>query len=412
MVRRGRLGWIRRAIARGPPRATRRGWRSRPRRRVRAAAMSPTACRPTPIPRLRQATVDVNDSRVTVAQEAAACRITVAIANATVPSTGGSVVVTVTSSAAMCPWTAAASVNWITLTTSATSSGSGTATFTVASNTGIPRTGRIAVAGQTYTITQMGVGCDSTLSPGSASLDAAGGPVAVQVAAAAGCVWTSSTTAESGGDRRWRDRHRRRDRRPERRRERRPRCSPDNGNGRRNIIQHHAGGTTVAPPTPCTLRFLGTTHQSVDAGGSSERVSVTTSAACTWTATSNASWITVTGGASGTGSGSVTTRPLPTTAARTGTLTIAGSTLTVTQPAAACTIAVSPSSQSIPPTGGSGTFNVATPADRCSWTAGSNADCCRSRLAQPAQATASSASPPARIPDPHARRPSQSADTP
>ena len=103
-------------------------------------------------------------------------------------------------------------------------------------------------------------------------------------------------------------------------------------------------------------------------------MSVTTSAACTWTATSNASWITVTGGASGTGSGSVTyTAAANDGAARTGTLTIAGSTLTVTQPAAACTIAVSPSSQSIPPTGGSGTFNVAT-ADRCSWTAGSNAD--------------------------------------
>jgi hypothetical protein len=56
------------------------------------------------------------------------------------------------------------------------------------------------------------------------------------------------------------------------------------------------------------------------------------------------------------------------TTPRTGTMTIAGVTYTVTQPAAPCSFTISPTSQALPATGGNGTVAVTT-ASNCSWTA-------------------------------------------
>ena len=83
---------------------------------------------------------------------------------------------------------------------------------------------------------------------------------------------------------------------------------------------------------PCPFS-LGSTSQSVVSGASSGSVSVTTATACSWTATSNVPWITVSSGASGTGSGSVAYSVVanPTYFSRTGTLTVAGLSYTVTQ---------------------------------------------------------------------------------
>jgi len=62
-------------------------------------------------------------------------------------------------------------------------------------------------------------------------------------------------------------------------------------------------------------------------------LAVTTTSGCAWTAVSNATWITITGGASGSGNGtvrySITANPDKTD--RTGTLTVAGRTIRITQ---------------------------------------------------------------------------------
>src|SRR4029079_11084830 len=59
--------------------------------------------------------------------------------------------------------------------------------------------------------------------------------------------------------------------------------------------------------------------------GGAASVTVTTTSGCAWTATSNAAWLTVTSGASGTGNGSVGFSIAANTgAARSGTLTVAG----------------------------------------------------------------------------------------
>jgi hypothetical protein len=105
-------------------------------------------------------------------------------------------------------------------------------------------------------------------------------------------------------------------------------------------------------------------------------VNVTAGVGCTWTATSNAPWITITGGATGSGNGAVAFSVAANTGAlRTGTITIAGQTFTVTQAAApppACAYSIAPATQNIDATGGVGSVAITTTAG-CAWTATSNA---------------------------------------
>jgi hypothetical protein len=73
----------------------------------------------------------------------------------------------------------------------------------------------------------------------------------------------------------------------------------------------------------------------VPAAGGSSSIAVTTTDGCAWTANSNASWLTITGGTSGFGSGTVGVDAAANSGsqARTGTLTVAGETVTFTQDA-------------------------------------------------------------------------------
>jgi hypothetical protein len=84
---------------------------------------------------------------------------------------------------------------------------------------------------------------------------------------------------------------------------------------------------------PCTYA-IAPTNQNVPVLGGTGTVTVTTGSGCTWTAASNAPWLTITSGASGAGNGSVGFSAAANIAgSRTGTLTIAGQTFTVTQDA-------------------------------------------------------------------------------
>jgi len=75
------------------------------------------------------------------------------------------------------------------------------------------------------------------------------------------------------------------------------------------------------------------TSASYAAGGGTGSVSVTAGAGCNWTAVSNATFITITGGSSGSGNGTVSYSVAANTgtSSRTGTMTIAGQTFTVSQ---------------------------------------------------------------------------------
>jgi len=87
--------------------------------------------------------------------------------------------------------------------------------------------------------------------------------------------------------------------------------------------------------SPC-MPTISPTSASIGASGGTGSVSVSAAAGCAWTATSGVAWISITSGASGTGNGTVAYRVAAnaTTASRTGTLTIAGRTFTLSQPGA------------------------------------------------------------------------------
>jgi len=89
----------------------------------------------------------------------------------------------------------------------------------------------------------------------------------------------------------------------------------------------------IASAVPCTYA-IAPVKATFPQGGGGANVTVTAPDGCAWTAVSNASWLTITAGASGSGNGSVTyavAAYIGNPKNRTGTMTIAGRTFTVTQ---------------------------------------------------------------------------------
>jgi hypothetical protein len=88
----------------------------------------------------------------------------------------------------------------------------------------------------------------------------------------------------------------------------------------------------VQQASPCTWTFSPPNHVFDANGGNGNVLVILNGGGCTWTAVSNADWITVTAGASGAGDGLlqfiVPPNPGP---PRTGTLTVAGLTYVVVE---------------------------------------------------------------------------------
>jgi hypothetical protein len=96
-----------------------------------------------------------------------------------------------------------------------------------------------------------------------------------------------------------------------------------------------ANTSSGSSSSPACSFSISPSSQSFDSAGGTGTVSVQASSSCSWTATSNVTWISVTSGASGTGNGTVgfQVQANITGQARTGSLTIAGQTFTVNQAA-------------------------------------------------------------------------------
>lgn len=326
---------------------------------------------------MREGEVAVNDARLRLTQQPSpsSCTFTLAPPTQTIAAAGGSGNVNVTT-ANGCVWSATSSVAWLTLTTPVGGSASGTISFTAATNTGAERSATITVAGQQATVRQSGnqSNCQYDIAPAGqsfASAGGAGGPITVTTSAA--CTWTARTSETwitvTGG-------------------------ASGTGSGTVNFtVATNTGAartgtisiasetfTVSQQPAPgqtaCTYTIAPTGQTIAAAGGAGNPVTVTTQAPCSWAAGSNVSWISLTSSATGSGNGSVTftVAANTVTAERAGTLTIAGETFTVTQAAAPCSYAISPTSQSIAAAGGAGTPVTVTAGAGCAWTAGSNAN--------------------------------------
>ena len=130
-----------------------------------------------------------------------------------------------------------------------------------------------------------------------------------------------------------------------------------------------AGGS--APACTYSARAL-TQNQpaSLTSGNITGLIQVNAGTGCAWTAISNNSWITVTNGTPGSGSGVVAYQVSPntTTAARTGTLSVAGQTVTVNQAAATkCAYSISPTSSTMQAIGGASSVLLSANPSSCPW---------------------------------------------
>jgi hypothetical protein len=262
-----------------------------------------------------------------------------------------------------CAWKAETSTEWIRINSGASGSGNGTVEFTAATNSGPNRTGTITAGGQTFTVSQ-GTGCTYSLSAESHNAPVGGGAGSVNVITANGCSWsatsnalpwltiTSGTTGSGNGPVGFS-------------------VAPNNGGGRSGTLTVAGRTFTVNQGEACTYSISPAQHSMPGAGGIVD-VTVTAPGGCGWTAESQALWIAVTSGASGSGNGTVRlTVEQNAGASRRGTVTIAGRAFTVEQ-GSSCTYSIAPTSQPIAAAGGPVTVNVTAP-DSCTWTAKSNA---------------------------------------
>ncbi|MGH9310565.1 MAG: BACON domain-containing protein, partial [Vicinamibacterales bacterium] len=308
----------------------------------------------------RTGTATIAGQRVTITQSQG-CAFTIAPENASVGSGGGTGKVTVTAGAG-CSWTASSSASWLTITSGAAGTGNGEVQYSAAATGGPGRTATLTIAGRTFTLNQ-GQGCTFTLSPTSTNVDDGGGQGTFNVQSASGCTWTAESAvswititppASGAGDGQVRFS-----------------VAANSGSARSGAITAGGQTFTVQQGNGCSFS-LSAASQAVPAAGGSGNVNVTAPGSCAWTATSNANWLSITSGASGTGNGRVEFAAAANTGpARSGTLTIGGRTFTVSQPEG-CTYTITPDQTAVGNSGGQATVNVAAPS-ACSWTTTSNA---------------------------------------
>ena len=138
------------------------------------------------------------------------------------------------------------------------------------------------------------------------------------------------------------------------------------------ISQTFALAVTVQ--SPCSYTINPSSATATAAGGNLSAV-VTAPNGCSWTVSSTVSWISVLSGASGSGNGAFLYSVAPNTSAasRSGSLTIANQSLSVTEAAAAPSGApLTPSSAAFSSAGGHGSVTVTLPSPTAYWSATSN----------------------------------------
>jgi hypothetical protein len=270
----------------------------------------------------RHGTVTIATQTFTVVQ-ASGCSFSIAPPSQTVAGAGGSGSFTV-NTAGGCAWSATTGDAWISITSGASGNGPGNVQFTAAPNPGGQRMGTIRAEGQTFTLSQES-GCSVTVTPDTIAQPSAAGSQNVTVNTNANCSWSASSGAAWIGV-----------------------APPTTGTGNATVqldIQANTGparsGTvmisertvTVNQASGCTV-VIAPTSQSMPVGAGTGSATVTTADGCLWTAASNnADWLKVTSAPSASGGGSVqfSVDANVTGAPRSGTITIGGQVLTVTQ---------------------------------------------------------------------------------
>jgi uncharacterized repeat protein (TIGR03803 family) len=252
--------------------------------------------------------------------------------NAVFDTSGGSNSVSVTASND-CSWTAVShDPSFIKITSGSSDTGTGTVYYTVTTNTATTsRSGTMKIAGQTFTVTQLGTSsgvCTYKLSATNVTLRARGGTETVRVKVkGTGCSWTAMSNADfitiiAGAS------------------------GSGDGTVRFSVpVNTNAtpltGTMTIAGQTftvdqvaaPCEFSLSETTASFSSTGGSNSVAVTANGTNCTWRAVVSGTFIQITSDTSGTGSGTVdyTVEANVKTTTRKGTITVGKEKLTITQ---------------------------------------------------------------------------------
>ena len=267
------------------------------------------------------------------------------------PPEGGTATAAVTAGST-CAWTAASGSSFVTIAQGSSGTGNGTVQFTVGANSATAdRSGTLTIAGTTVNITQRG----ATATPVTLSAPTASSPIGgvAVTSSRPTLVVNNSTATGSAGTVTYHFEVSDQNTFPNDPVRTFTVDAPQGAGTTSGVVPRDLGpsvlwywharstnGTvtsaystteTFRTGTPCTYTVAPTTV-SAPAGGGSFSVTVTTDSACAWVASSQSSFISLTSGAFGSGTGTVTfTVAAATTGPRTGTLTIAGQTVTVSQ---------------------------------------------------------------------------------
>jgi hypothetical protein len=123
----------------------------------------------------------------------------------------------------------------------------------------------------------------------------------------------------------------------------------------------------------CTYSISSASNTVTAEGGQGSFTVTPSTNDCEWSAVSSHSWVTITSGASGSGSGRVDyTVAANSGPSRTATITVAGNVHTISQTAADCSYSISPNRRTIGGNGGSYNISVSVNIADCEWTASEN----------------------------------------
>ncbi len=283
-----------------------------------------------PLGTTREARLMVAQQPIVVAEAAAACRYDASPSSVSVDAPGQQMAIALTATDG-CQWTVRADSPWIGAAAPANGTGSATIQIAITANTAAARAGNVAIGNATVHVTQAAhdtppartptppaptpqppspsptpspspsptpsptPNCADTIKP--TWYNAGHGPdsVTVNVTAAGGCAWTTSTGAAwvaiAAG-----------------------RSGTGNGNvqltipantgSARTTVVTIAGNAFTLMQDGCSAAIKPTWYNS-GRGPDHIQIGVTADTGCTWTAASTVSWVTVTQGASGSGDGTV-----------------------------------------------------------------------------------------------------------
>ncbi len=272
----------------------------------------------------RPGTLTVAGKTFTVTQAAAPCTFAISSNSLSVGSGGDTGSTTVTAGAG-CAWTAVSHNSWITVTSGANGSGNGSVGFSVAANPNTSaRPGTLTVAGKTFTVTQNAASCTFTVSPTTMQAPFAGANGSATVTTSDGCAWTAATntswiTVTSGAEGTTSGQVN-------------FTVAPSTATSQRLGSLTIAGRTFAVTQAGNTCSYVLTpANRTIGGEGGTGSITVGTSSGCPWTATTNQTWISVSGTGTASGSVSYTVSANATGTSRVGLISIGTQSFTITQ---------------------------------------------------------------------------------